>query len=304
MSVLWCCGIRGGTHEEVVARIHVLVGLKEELPIRQVPPTTQCTMEWHALDNKCSVVPRSNCETCVGELSHTAIALARHDRQRQQNKRNYSAQRAASQHCAASCATFACAKIQGGARETSVCLLWCVCCVFEPPITIELPLRQKGVLDTRVCQALLKAHICAVLGAGSPPLPPNSSPSVANRGVERVSDFFLWFQDHALAGRSRRYVHVHHRLTSLCVCLWSQGRLQAHHRLRDGLADVRGQGAASVAIALLRSLRPARAKAHASASASDDSWPPRCATIAITTSARWPIARPIARCLRSKRRRR
>ena len=51
-------------------------GLKEELPSRQLPPTTQCTMEGndlhasvqHQKRKTCSVVPRTYWETCVGEL--------------------------------------------------------------------------------------------------------------------------------------------------------------------------------------------------------------------------------------------
>ena len=63
------------------------------------------------------------------------MAPARHGRQRHKGKRNYSALRVASEHCATSCATLACAKIQttnSRARGNPfVCMLHVVCDVFN-----------------------------------------------------------------------------------------------------------------------------------------------------------------------------
>ena len=64
-----------------------------------------------------------------------AIAPARHDRERRGIKRNDSDLRAASEHCVASRATFACAKIlttNGWARgiPSFVCCMLCVMCIM------------------------------------------------------------------------------------------------------------------------------------------------------------------------------
>ena len=66
-----------------------------------------------------------------------AIAPARHDRERQWCKRTDSALRAAAEHCVASCATFACARIQrtngwvcASLRLYVVCCVLCVFCML------------------------------------------------------------------------------------------------------------------------------------------------------------------------------
>ena len=61
-SFFWCCGIRGQTHEEAGVRIHALD--KEELSVRQVPPTTQRTMQVYSLR---SVIQAAWCQERIAK---------------------------------------------------------------------------------------------------------------------------------------------------------------------------------------------------------------------------------------------
>ena len=119
---IWCCGILVEHMKKPWLRNPLASsGLNQELPFRQVPPTTQRNMEENDLHagvkpqkrHACSVVPRTNCTKNAWEnWSFAAIAPARHDHQRQRSKRNCSAPHVACELCASSCATFACAEIQ------------------------------------------------------------------------------------------------------------------------------------------------------------------------------------------------
>ena len=142
----------------------------------QVPPTNPKHSGGERFACKCTAseaqnmqrVARTKCETCEGTLELTTIAPARHDHQRQGCRRNCSALRAASEHCAASCGTLACAKLQTTNAWTrflrmyvefcvlqNVCMLYVVCgCIL---------VRRAHCVRCQVCRVCC---VCVVKCVG------------------------------------------------------------------------------------------------------------------------------------------
>ena len=100
--------------------------------------------------------------------SPTAIAPERHDRERQGGKRNVSALRAASEHCVASRATFACAKIQttdgweSGIPSFVSCMSYVVCCCYHAcRVPCALCAREPACCVVCVsCMSCVRCHVC------------------------------------------------------------------------------------------------------------------------------------------------